>query len=293
MINFANMLQKCDILLFGTMGDIGRTLEADLSGHGLTVISVPFPQNTFRDFSGYRRELLKVLESFHPAMIMPVGDALALAMLRPEIPSEIAIPVDSPETIGLLSSKCRTYELARSLGIRQPELCSAADLAAGRRVIFKRDVSFGGSGVHKPRTLAALDNLIAHENGTPFLIEEFIDGQDISVDCIRCGEFFQAGCYVSLGREYTQGPSVERRSVECPEAVAVAAALLGHLDFHGVCGLDFRLGRFFDASPAENSRLAENDRLYFLECNPRFTGGLATQLASGFDLPYLLYDKFA
>lgn len=272
------MRQTCDILLFGSMGDIGRTVQAGLAGHGLTVTAVDFPQNTFRDFSGYRRELLKTLETVSPDMIMPVGDALALSLLKEELPPQIAVPVDSPEKISLLSGKVRTYGLARSLGIRQPALRTAADLAAGRRVIFKRDVSFGGSGVHKPRTTEALDNLIAHENGTPYLIEEYIEGEDLSVDCIRIGDFFQAGCYVSLGREYTQGPSVERRTSDCPEAVETAAALLSHLDFRGVCGLDFRR--------------APDGTLYFLECNPRFTGGLATQLAAGLDLPYLLYRNW-
>ena len=268
-------MEMCDVLLFGTMSDIGQTVEASLAAHGLTVVAVGFPQNTFRDSSGYRRELFKTLEAVHPKMIMPVGDTLALSILKEEIPSGIAVPVDAPDKIRLLSSKTGTYALARELGISQPALMTAQDLAAGRRVIYKREVSFGGSGVHKPRSVEALANLIAHENGTPYLIEEYIEGSDISVDCIRTEGSFRAGCYISLAREYTQGPSVGRRIVECPEAVETASTLLSHLDFRGICGLDFRL--------------TEDGRLYFLECNPRFTGGLATQLASGFDLPYLLY----
>lgn len=277
-VNFAMMQRHtCDILLFGSMGDIGRTAQAGLAGHGLTVVSVDFPQNTFRDFSGYRRELLKTLERVRPTIIMPIGDALALAMLKEELPSPIVVPVDSSEKIEMLSSKVRTYELARGLGIRQPALRSAADLAAGRRVIYKRDTSFGGSGVHKPRSVEALDNLIAHENGTPYLIEEYIEGEDLSVDCVRIGDFFRAECYVSTERTYTQGPSVERLKTECPEAVSIASKLLNHLDYQGVCGLDFR-------------RAADGE-LYFLECNPRFTGGLRTQIASGFDIPYIIYEK--
>lgn len=266
---------ECDILLFGSMGEIGPVVEADLAGHGLAVMAVDFPQNIFRDFSGYRRELLKTLERVSPATIMPIGDTLAMAMLKDEIPSGIRVTVGAPGTIERLSSKVRSYEIANNLGILQPALCTAEDMAAGQRVIYKRDISFGGSGVHKPKSPEALANLIAHENGKPYLIEEYIEGEDLSVDCIRIGDFFRAGCYVSLGRTYTQGPSVERRAIECPEAVSIAASILSGVDFRGICGIDFR-------------RTADG-ALYFLECNPRFTGGLATQIAAGFDIPFLLY----
>ena len=55
-----------------------------------------------------------------------------------------------------------------------------------------------------------------------------------------------------------------------------ARKLLDYVDFHGVCGLDFR----FDP---------DNDRIAYIETNARFTGGLATPVAAGFDIPWVLY----
>ncbi len=44
------------------------------------------------------------------------------------------------------------------------------------------------------------------------------------------------------------------------------------IDYEGVCGMDFRRD--------------SQGNWYFLECNPRFTGGIDTQIAAGFDIPY-------
>lgn len=255
------------------MSDIGTVVLEDLLAHGIDAELVDFPQNVFRDFPGYRRELLKAAGRLHPSTVIPIGDTVAISRLLPEIPARVT--VDRQENITLLSSKVSTYKFASTLGIPQPALHSFGNVPDGRRVIFKRDVSFGGSGVHLPKDNAALANLIAHENGTPYLIEDYIEGNDLSVDCLRIGQYFRAGCYISTSRGQSMGPSAERVATDCPAAVEYSRKILDSLDYQGVCGLDFRL--------------TASGEVFLLECNPRFTGGLRTQLASGFDIPYLLH----
>lgn len=275
-----------DVLLFGTMADIGTTVREDLEAHGLRVVLVDFAQNTPRDFWGYRRNLQKAIEEFRPRIVMPVGDTLAMARiascatLGPDAP---AFVVASPEAVEMLNSKVRTYGLAEGMGIRQPRRFELEEVLSQLKddeeredigVIFKRDTSFGGSGVHRPRSIQSLRHLIEHENGTPYLIEEYIAGEDLSVDCIRVDGYFRAEAYVSTNRTYTQGPSVERHKIPCHEAETTAKSILDRLDYRGVCGFDFRR--------------TPDGVLYLLEANPRFTGGLMTQIESGFDIPYIL-----
>lgn len=267
---------KIDALIFGSMADIGEIVAKDLTAHGRNVVLVDFPQNIFRDFSGYRRELFKAIDRYHPEMVIPVGDQLALAKLSAGLPYGTIAATDSEKNISVLDSKFHTYKLAESLEIPQPRLFTEED--APEKVIFKRDVSFGGSGVHLPKSRKSLHNLIDHENGTDYLIEEYICGEDISVDCIRFGGYFRAGCYKSISRTYTQGPAVTRMATDCPDAVKFAKIILDSIDYQGVCGMDFR-------------RVADG-KLYFLECNARFTGGLDTQIENGFDIPILLYSGF-
>ena len=62
-----------------------------------------------------------------------------------------------------------------------------------------------------------------------------------------------------------------------PELIEYSRAFLDAVDYNGVCGLDFRYDN-------------ESGRIGFIEMNARFTGGLATPIAAGFDIPYMLYS---
>lgn len=262
------------VLVYGSMGNIADVVARSLRDKGIEVYAIGFPQNTFKDEPGYTRGLLKAIDAYKPTIIMPVGDTLAAARLKEELPEGIILPVDLPEKIELLSSKVRSSALAASLGIPQPKLFENAESACGNEIIFKRDKSFGGSGVYRPKTKEALVNLMNHEPGGRFLIEEYIEGDDYSVDALRWDGYWRAACYKSLSNR-GQGPSTLRQSAQVPALETYARNILDSIDYHGVCGIDFRIDAGGNA--------------YFLECNPRFTGGMEHQIASGFDIPYCLY----
>lgn len=263
------------MLLFGTMGNIGPVVRDALASHGLSVRLVDFPQNTLRDEAGYRRELRKVLEQCRVRCIMPIGDQRALAGMRSELPADVAVPVEDVEKLALLDDKVRCSELAGKLGIPQPVIYRNIDDVRTFPVIFKRASSFGGSGVYRPGSCEALQKLMVHEPGRRFLIEELIDGDDYSIDVVRWYGVTRMGCYRTLSQR-GHGPSVERMCVSYPQLGELALRILEHIDYNGVCGLDFRVDR--DGNP------------FFLECNPRFTGGIETQIEYGFDIPYILYQ---
>lgn len=268
------MMEKgCDILLFGTMGNTGPAVRDSLAGHGFSVRLVDFAQNTLRDEPGYRRELLKTLACFQPRMVIPIGNQTAMARLKLGLPSDILIPVSDAAVVELLDSKVRCSRMVAGLGVLQPRMFSSASEVGTFPVIFKRDRSFGGSGVMRPRSREALQRLMEHEPQNPFLIEELIEGQDYSVDAVRWDGFFRASCYRSLANR-GQGPSTQREAVIREDLCVIARQILDHVDYRGVCGMDFRIN--------------SDGKAYFLECNPRFTGGIETQIAAGFDIPYVL-----
>lgn len=257
------------------MGEIGPVVRGSLESHGLSVATMEFPQNIFRDEFGYTRKLWHVLQEVTPRMILPVGDCLALARYRHKLPAGTAVPLDSEEKIRLLGSKVRASALAAELGIPQPHIYQSVDEVTERQVIFKRDVSFGGQGVHLPRNIQSLLNLIAHQPaGEPYLIEDYIEGYDCSIDVFRWDGIFESGCYRTV-RQQGKGPSQLRERIVFPELEEYARRILDSLDFHGVCGMDFRVD--------------SDGKAWFLECNPRFTGGLATQIENGLDLPWLCW----
>lgn len=325
---------SADILVFGTMGNIGPQVQDLLASHGLRTAAVPFIQNVFRDEPGYRRTLVRAIADYRPGIVFPIGNPLAMARFRgllelgiplgtvlncrkvdalwEEAVGKVRIVVEKEETVRLLDSKVRCHALARELGIMRPAVYDTPeDVPVGMKVVFKRDVSFGGHGVHLPKDMGALERLIAHQSpGEPFLIEEFIEGDDYSLDAVRWGGKMVSGGYRCLPTESSFG-AAGRYGAACPTAKGIgsvdgdtrlsvkgfgpagyrevlhdgdpvlkkmracAGTILEHLDYQGVCGFDFR------ADTSGNVRL--------LECNPRFTGGVAAQAAAGFDIPWTLY----
>lgn len=340
---------ETDILVFGTMGNIGPQVQELLASHGLRTVAVPFMQNVFRDEPGYRRTLVRAIADYRPGIVFPIGNPLAMSRFKgllelgiplgtvlncrkvdalwEEAVGNVRIVVEKEETVRLLDSKVRCNALARELGIMRPAVYDTPeDIPVGMKVVFKRDVSFGGHGVHLPKDMGALERLIAHQSpGEPFLIEEFIEGADYSLDAVRWESKMVSGGYKCLPTESSFGAdgsygavclpakdivSVDghtRQSVKgfgsadryvyhsaksfgpvgyrevlhdgdpvLEKMKACARTILEHLDYQGVCGFDFRV---------DNSG---NVRL--LECNPRFTGGVAAQAAAGFDIPWTLYS---
>lgn len=296
------MEHLCDILLFGTMGEIGPEVQTILCRHGLRVSAAPFPQNVFRDEPGYRRGLFNAIVRCRPRIILPIGDTLAMARFKglidhgeplsailgshriteeeEEAVKNARIAVESEGKIRLLGSKVQSYMLAESLSIPQPKRYeNIADIRAETQIVFKRDISFGGHGVHLPKSMEALNNLIGHQSpGEAYLIEEFIEGSDYSLDAVRTGTGMESSGYL-CHKPKGNGPAIKRTILPEGDAVLAkmrqsAAAILDHIDYRGVCGMDFRA----------------NGDVMLLECNPRFTGGVAAQAAAGFDIPYLLYN---
>lgn len=272
------------------MGDIADIVRSSLERHNLSVCTMDFPQNVHRDRFGYQRLLMKTVERLHPALVIPVGDSLSLAGYKPSLPYGTKAAVESPEKILLLSGKVSFSRLASEMGIRQPKFYSSVEEtglptareAAGRdpdegvQIIFKRDISFGGHGVHRPRSLEALQQLIGHQSpGEPYLIEEYVPGIDWSVDAIRFDGYFNASSYKVL-QTRGNGPSTIREVGHFPELESTARALMDKLDYHGLCGFDFRVRE--DGTP------------FILECNPRLTGGISSQIAAGFDIPLILFE---
>ncbi len=272
------------ILLFGTMGEIGPTVHSYLTERGHEVSLVAFPQNVLHDEWGYVRLLRKSIAALKPDAVMPIGNSVAISRAKPSLQSDfpgLAVCVEDESKVALLDSKVRFYALAESLGIRQPRLYRSEDELPpdGQTVIFKRDVSFGGQGVHMPISRKAINNLIAHQRvGELYLLEEYLLGTDWSIDAVRVSGRIHASAYRCTGGIGRNGPSTERVVEQRGELLEVAAKVLEELDYNGVCGFDFKV--------------TEDGVAYLLEANPRFTGGISTQLEAGFDIPALLLEAF-
>lgn len=283
------MIETSDILLVEACGNVGFQVLRSLVSHGLKV-SVCCPSEDepamrcglaggtyvtlpHKDEANYIRQLKDISVSCGASMIMPVFHPETVASHRGEF-SPVTVTSDDPDKVELLDNKLSLHLLAESLGINVPHRFRSPDEVTCFPVVFRRVKGQGGDSVYFPKDRRALDNLIRSSAPSSYMITEYIEGRDISVDAVRWDGFYSSGAYRTILPE-RKGISVLRESIICDEAYAMLRKILDNTGYRGVCGADFRLS-------------ADNE-LFLLECNPRFSGGLLSQVISGFDMPWLLY----
>ena len=261
-----------DVLIVNPCGPTGEIVARSLEAHGLRTSIMKGPNaRKMPDF--YIRSLHLVVEQTGAKMILPIFFPEVLAARRDEFPG-VVIPLESAAKLTLLDNKISACRLAGSLGIPQPRIYRDPAEVDLFPTVFKRPEGLGGDSVYFPKTRSALNNLL--KTAPDFLIQDFIEGENVCVDALRWGDFFYAAAYRVLD-DRLKGVSRLRESIEAPELVLYVRTILDAVDYNGVCGVDFRIAR-------------GTGKPYFLECNPRFSGGLESAIASGFDIPWLFYQ---
>ena len=220
----------------------------------------------------------KVIE-LRPKVLFPTHDESQVIMRhRDRFPKDLVIPYMDEEALINLSDKAWATEKAAMCGIPTPIVYSSWTEVNTFPCVFKTVIGNSAKTVFFPKNKEELKRLVEKYSGVESIIEEWIDGCDYSVDCIRWDGFFKASVYRAIVTKTDGGgTTTQREIVSVPELEKYAEVLLDHVDFKGVCGLDFR----YDA---------DSGRAAFIEVNARFTGGLATPIAAGFDIPWILYS---
>ncbi len=289
-------VKKCDVIVTYCWNRVGYNILRSLSAQGLNVWAADTSKHNICSMSKFCAGsftypdpfiqedafidcLLKKVKELRPKVLLPTHDeGIIIARHRDRFPAELIIPIESEEKLLKLSNKRIATKYAEEAGVPTPATYRSAEDITSFPVVFKTTIGNSAKGVFFPKDRRELDNLIDRFKETETLIEEWIGGNDVCVDCLRRGDFFQASVYRAMVTKTDGGgTTTQREIIEMPELVEYAKRFLDYVDYNGVCGLDFRV------DPV-------NDRIAFIEMNARFTGGLATPVAAGFDLPYILYS---
>ena len=272
-------MEEYDVILAEAGNKVGRLVKRSLEQLGLHVLICDRREGDVltlpaSDSLNYALQIKSIAESCGAGMVIPIFYPEALAAHR-ELLGGIILPVDDAATLHTLDDKLCACALAESLGILQPHMYTSVDEVDHYPVVFKRTGGHGGDSAYFPKLRSSLEHLVAASVPGTYLISDEIDGYDASVDVLRWDGQFCASAYRVLLPK-AKGVSIMRRSIDAPELVETARRILEAVDFRGVCGVDFRVER-------------GSGKAYFLECNPRFSGGLASAMASGFDIPKYLW----
>lgn len=285
----------CDVIVTYCWNRVGYNILRSLSAHGLKVWAADTSKKNICSMSKYcagnfiypdpftKEEnfvkcLIRKVEELKPKVLLPTHDESVIIMRhRNCFPKDLIIPYESEKLLLTLANKAQATELAKNAGIPIPEVYTHIRQVKKYPVVFKTVMGNSAKGVYFPKSQEDLVALTNKHKADETLLEEWIGGTDYSVDCVRWDGFCKTSVYRALVTKTDGGgTTTQREIVSMPQLETYAKMLLDSVDFHGVCGLDFR----YDV---------KTNRAAFIEVNARFTGGIATPIAAGFDIPWVLY----
>ncbi len=258
------------------VADTSKYNICSLSRYSKGSFTYPDP---FTDENAFINTLKAKVSELHPKILIPTHDESIIIMKhRNEFPSDLVIPYENSELLKRLSNKAEATSIATKVGVPIPMVYKTVSEIKSYPIVFKTVFGNSAKSVFFPKSAEGLSELQNKYANSEVLMQEYIGGGDFSVDCIRWDNYWQPSVYRALVTKTDGGgTTTQREIVEFPLLSEYARAILDEVDYHGVCGMDFR----YDSI---------NNKIAFIEINARFTGGIATPIAAGFDIPWILYD---
>lgn len=288
---------NCDVIVTYCWNRVGYNIIRSLYNHGLSVVVGDTSKtnicslsrysadnfiyaNPFTNENAFIKDINEAIKQFHPRIIMPTHDeAFVLARHIKELPSDVIFAMPSYDMMMKLSDKLSATCLAQEAKVPTPNIIENLD-DIKYPIVVKLKMSNSAKGVFIPKNKEEALKIISNYSPSEYLIESYFQGQDYSVDCVRWDNFFKCACYRALVTKTNGGGTTTQRViVKQPALEKYAKMLLDYVDYHGVCGIDFKVNE-------------QTGKVAFIEVNTRFTGGLATPMAAGFDIPYIMYTLY-
>lgn len=288
-------MKYCDVILTYCWNRVGYTILRSLSSRGLKVWvadtskknicstskfcagSFTYP-DPFTEEDAFIKVLKDKIAELRPKVLMPTHDESVVIMRhREEFPKDLIIPYMAADVLLMLANKAESTLIAKKSGVSVPEVYLSADDVKEYPVVFKTVIGNSAKGVYFPKDRSELLRLMKKHKKEETLLQEWISGCDYSVDCVRWNGFCKMSVYKALiTKTYGGGTTTQREIVKMPQLEEEAKKFLEAVNFQGVCGLDFR----YDS---------QKNKIAYIETNARFTGGLATPVVAGFDIPWIVY----
>lgn len=233
------------------------------------------------------RQFLSAIEAICQAesvdVLAPIGnfelELFAAAAPGLRVKFGVRVISNTPEAVALARDKRTSAEVVARHGVAVPAIHDQSDSAAVPvPVIVKPTIGAGSHGVSVVRDRAGLAAAVKHAGKDP-LIQDFIDGQEYTVDLVvdPAGLILAAAPRIRV--EVRAGQSYKGVTVNDPEVEAAAR----------------RCARAVGLTGQGNVQLiksAENGRCYFVEVNPKFAAAMGLTIGAGLNVP-LLYVKLA
>jgi carbamoyl-phosphate synthase large subunit len=216
----------------------------------------------------YCSQILEILEVEKIDAILPGSDLDLEFLMTLDLPahlSSVKLLYSNPDRTGLFLKKTTTAKVFTSLGLEIPKIFSPDD-DPPFPCILKEDGGYGSRNqyiLEKPEDLTANLPRLAH----PFL-QQFVEGPEFTVDIFSDGS----------GKPINILPRLRERvraGVSDVGIVELSKNLLGVLED--------KIESFGLQGPWNLQCILSDNTYYFIEVNPRFSGGIPLTIAAGMD----------
>ena len=225
-------------------------------------------------------------------IVMPIGidTTIPLSLHKNDLADFVEVPVADYDILELAHDKLRSLEIAKRAGVPIPETVSPGDgginYSGPFPVVVKARKGAAGTGTRYATSTEDLEKIFSEfrekrsnvilDFESP-MIQEYIPGEIRDV-CV----LFNKGeprAAMAQRRVITFPPGggvgIVNETIEDPDLVEMALRLLEEMGWHGVAQVEFKLDR--EGTPR------------LMEVNSKFWGTLELSIASGVDIPRLLY----
>ncbi len=248
---------------------------------GRMVYSSPFTAQ-----ESFIQELITFAREKHIDIILPVlEETFTCLKHKKELEDNgIALLLPEYEQALQLHAKGSLTALAQEIGLDTPPTWELTEILAHDTlykeipypVIVKPKQGGGGWGMQKFNSADDFLNTVKKEieNPSNYIVQAIIEGQLIGVCGIYYkGQHIASDSYISTTvYPLRVGQPTTRLSHDFPQAIEHMNKLLTHIQWNGVCEMDF----IYDE---------KNAKSYLIDANPRFWGSVKHNIAAGVDYP--------
>lgn len=217
-------------------------------------------------------DIHRCVKNFGINMIIPFVDgAISVATEYRDKYGDVFVPAGSTESVTAMFDKIVAAELFAKAGLTIPETVTAYD---GRELIAKPRRGSASKGIMRINSVEEFAAV-----GEDYLIQEFIHGQEWTVDCYRRVGNGQIECLSPRTRDSVTGGEVCITTVrpDATDIIEAAKNTIEALDLRGAVTVQFIVDR--EGTPR------------LMEVNPRLGGGAVATIAAGVNIPHLILSE--
>jgi len=239
---------------------------------GKSFVNHFFQISSVKNDEEYENSILQIIKKYKIDCVIPIHD-LEIAYhskLKHKYPELTFWAVNTEDIINICNNKLIASLKAKELGLNVP-LIYTNRTPSQYPVIAKPIDGISSRGIRIIDMQEEWDTFVLNHDLSNYIIQDFINGQEYTVDCYSSynGGFY--GCMSRKRLETKSGISTKGITVHNERLQKLCSHFLNAIAYQGACNMQF---------------IEANDTYYFIEINPRFSGAGVLSYKANFNSVY-------